>query len=190
LRWPVISNVTGRPYPGAESIAELLTAQIAQPVLWQKTMHWLHRAGVTKAIEIGPKNVLTALVTRNVSEMEAYCYDQRPDRHRMAEFFTGRPEPQQRPQFLGRCLTIAVSTPNLNPDASGYEHLVIAPYRRLEALQQEVERSARPLSLEQMQEALDLLKTILQYKKTPVGEQEEWWHLLREETGLYELFPE
>ncbi|PWK07929.1 ACP S-malonyltransferase [Tumebacillus permanentifrigoris] len=190
LRWPVISNVTGAPYPGAESIVDLLTAQIAKPVQWQKTMHYLHRQGITKAIEIGPKNVLTTLVSRNVEDMQAYCFDQRTDRQKLVEFFTGRIEQQHVPHFLGRCLTIAVSTPNLNPDARDYERCVIAPYRRIEAIQHTIEQSDQPATLDQMKEALQLLQTIFTYKQTPLQEQKEWLHLLREETGTYYEFPE
>jgi malonyl CoA-acyl carrier protein transacylase len=62
LRIPVIANVTGKPYPGASSIAELLVKQIAGSVLWVQSVSYLTEHGVTAFTELGPGNVLTRLV--------------------------------------------------------------------------------------------------------------------------------
>ena len=60
---PVISNVTGKPYPqDATTTGPLLVMQISQPVQWTKSIHFLLRTGVSCFREAGPGNVLTRLV--------------------------------------------------------------------------------------------------------------------------------
>lgn len=65
LRLPVISNVTGLPYPeGAtsHSIRDLLVKQIASSVRWTQSIRLLLEQGATEFRELGPGNVLTGLV--------------------------------------------------------------------------------------------------------------------------------
>lgn len=65
LKVPVISNVTGRPYPTGDPtvcIRYLLTRQITQPVLWLDCVRCLLQAGVTEFDELGPGIVLTNLI--------------------------------------------------------------------------------------------------------------------------------
>lgn len=187
LRWPVLSNVTAKPYPGREAFVELLTEQIQQPVLWQQTLHYLLRAGVTQTIELGPKNVLTSLVKRNAPSIEAFSFDQREDRKKLHALFDGSAQQAHRPQFLGRCLAIAVSTPNENPNRNEYETGALQPYRRLEALQANLETEGRAPTDAELRLALDLLRQILDTKRVSQEEQEDWWHVLAEETGRYDL---
>jgi malonyl CoA-acyl carrier protein transacylase len=62
---PVVSNVTGQPYPGgnpSESVKSLLVQQIDHSVQWNQNMRWLINQGVTDFTEIGPGNVLTRLI--------------------------------------------------------------------------------------------------------------------------------
>lgn len=186
LRWPVISNVTGLPYPSHTSISEMLALQLIQPVQWQSTMHYLKRFGVTTTIELGPKNVLSALVEENVNGIRAYSFDQRMDRKHLIGSLNAMEElKKHNPTFLGRCLAIAVATPNINADQELYRQGVLEPYRQLEQMQEQIERTGTPLSYEQMRTALDLLLSILRTKGISVVEQQEWVHLLREETQTY-----
>ncbi|WP_379155605.1 ACP S-malonyltransferase [Paenibacillus sp. sgz5001063] len=186
LRWPVISNVTGRPYPSHSSIAEMLALQLIQPVQWQATMQYLKRFGVTTTIELGPKNVLSALVEENVSGTRAYSFDQRMDRQQLIGSLNAMEElKKHNPTFLGRCLAIAAATPNANDNQEAYRQGVLESYQRLEQMQEQTERSGVPLSYEQMRTALDLLLTILRTKRISEEEQQEWVHLLREETQTY-----
>jgi len=65
---PVVSNVTGRPYPTenpSESVKSLLVQQIDHSVQWSQSVHWLVGQGVTEFREIGPGNVLSRLVQQN-----------------------------------------------------------------------------------------------------------------------------
>jgi len=64
LSFPVVSNVLAVPNTSAESVAKLLVQQVDAPVLWEQTIRLLAEAGVTRALEIGPGNVLAGLIKR------------------------------------------------------------------------------------------------------------------------------
>ena len=67
LRIPVISNVTGEPYPSLDParFADLLAEQICSPVQWSKTIRYLVGRDVTEFREIGPGRVLVGLLAQN-----------------------------------------------------------------------------------------------------------------------------
>ena len=68
LAFPVISNVTSRPYPMTgfpEAARQLLPAQLVSPVRWVETLNWLFDIGVDEFEEIGPGEVMTKLWTVN-----------------------------------------------------------------------------------------------------------------------------
>lgn len=64
LTLPVISNLTGQPYPMNDpaGIKALLARQIDNAVLWKQGIAYLLDHGVTEFRECGPGNVLTRLV--------------------------------------------------------------------------------------------------------------------------------
>jgi malonyl CoA-acyl carrier protein transacylase len=65
LRIPVISNVTGEPYPSGDPssiLRSLLTKQIAQSVQWVQGVRYMIGKGVNRFRELGPGTVLTKLV--------------------------------------------------------------------------------------------------------------------------------
>lgn len=62
---PVISNVTGRPYPSGNwdgTVRARLGEQIVSPVRWVSTIEYLRSRGVDDFLELGPGTVLTRLV--------------------------------------------------------------------------------------------------------------------------------
>lgn len=64
---PVISNVTGSPYPtnaNSAEIANLLAEQICSPVLWDTSVTTMNDAGVKEFKEIGPGNTLTRIISQ------------------------------------------------------------------------------------------------------------------------------
>jgi len=63
-RFSVVSNVDGEPNRAAGRISELLVRQIESPVLWDRSITQMAEAGVTRALEVGPGKVLSALVKR------------------------------------------------------------------------------------------------------------------------------
>lgn len=65
--WPVLSNVHGKPYTSVEEVVPLLAEQMTAPVRWDRSMSYLAQHGVRKAIEFGPRSVLTNLMRANTA---------------------------------------------------------------------------------------------------------------------------
>ena len=66
---PVYANTTGLPYPNDENKSRgLLAGQLAQPVHFSDTIEHLYENGARTFVEVGPKAVLTGLVTRILSD--------------------------------------------------------------------------------------------------------------------------
>ncbi|HOJ05611.1 MAG TPA: ACP S-malonyltransferase [Bacteroidota bacterium] len=63
-RFPVYSNVTAEAERDATTIRANLLAQVTSPVLWENSMRNMIRDGLSRAIEMGPGNVLQGLLKR------------------------------------------------------------------------------------------------------------------------------
>ncbi|EPR13606.1 ACP S-malonyltransferase [Ruminiclostridium papyrosolvens] len=190
LKYPVISNVSARPYVSKESIPENLKSQIISPVRWQESMEFLQRCGVEVVVEMGPKTVLKNLAKRNTPDILAYAYDNNEDVSSLTDKLKPRncDSKDSRLKLIVRCLAIAVCTKNKNWDNDKYVAGVVEPYRRVQELLAELEGNNMEPSLEQLTEALRMLKTVFITKKTDIKEQEERFKQIFDETGLGHLF--
>ena len=65
---PVFSSITGQPF---ENAREQLADALVLPVRWRDTLAELHRRGARRFVEAGPGKVLTRLVERNLSGVQA-----------------------------------------------------------------------------------------------------------------------
>lgn len=70
-RIPVVSNVTARPLAGAAAVREDLARQITSPVRWHQSVQYMLESGVGTFVEVGPGNVLTAMLKRAAPEAAA-----------------------------------------------------------------------------------------------------------------------
>lgn len=61
---PVVANVTARPVTEPEEIKAGLVRQLTQPVQWVRSVEWMIAQGVSRFVEIGPKDVLAGLIRR------------------------------------------------------------------------------------------------------------------------------
>jgi len=68
FQFPVLSNVTARPYPSAQAINDLLAQQITHAVDWLSCIRYLWGQGVETFTELGHGNVLTGLIGKIKSE--------------------------------------------------------------------------------------------------------------------------
>jgi len=68
---PVISNVTAQAMTRADEIREEMVAQLTSSVQWTKSIEYLVAQGVTKFIELGPKDVLAGLIRRINKDVQA-----------------------------------------------------------------------------------------------------------------------
>lgn len=68
-RIPVVTNVDAAPAATGEAVRQALIRQVESAVRWVETVVALADAGVTRALEIGPGNVLAGLVRRTRKEI-------------------------------------------------------------------------------------------------------------------------
>lgn len=61
---PVIGNVGAQPLGAAEAIRADLVAQLTAPVRWTESMRYLVTQGIDTVVEVGPGDVLSALMKR------------------------------------------------------------------------------------------------------------------------------
>lgn len=165
---PVCSTVTGRVYESAEEIRKALSVQLTSPVRWDGVVSALAAEGVTRWIEVGPKDVLTKMVAGAVPDAEAHSLDKDTD-GAYAVIDRAVEEWKNRPGLVGLCLGAAAATRNRNFDADEYAAGVVAPYRRL----QELASVDGELTDAQERDALDLLRKVMGTKGVPEAEQRE-----------------
>jgi [acyl-carrier-protein] S-malonyltransferase len=67
---PVVANVSAEPISHAGDIRAELKAQLTSAVRWTESMRYLADQGVTRVVEIGPKDVLTGLMKRIERKVE------------------------------------------------------------------------------------------------------------------------
>lgn len=78
-KFPVISNVTGKPVSGPQEIKQNLIRQISASVLWEDSMRLLLSQGVANFIEFGPGKVLKGLMRRIDSSAQVINIEKKED---------------------------------------------------------------------------------------------------------------
>jgi [acyl-carrier-protein] S-malonyltransferase len=61
---PLVANATARPLTDPDEIRDALGRQLTSPVRWTESVRWMIDQGVTRFVEIGPKEVLCGLLRR------------------------------------------------------------------------------------------------------------------------------
>ncbi len=188
FRIPVVSNVTGAPFSEPEKLPLIMSEQLIKPVQWVKTMMSFEKYGISMVVEMGPKNLLTAFFKDIDFEMKRYCFGVKSDREEIDKLFLSDASLQKdRVEFLGRCLGIAVSTQNLNDNVEEYQSGVTDNYNYIQSLVSKTKESDRSATVEEMHQALQCVIGIMQTKKVPENEQQDWLKQLLDETCTYYL---
>ena len=68
---PVVANISGHPLLSVDEIRDELAGQLTWPVRWTASMRWMVEQGMTRFVEVGPKDVLSKLVKRIDRGLEA-----------------------------------------------------------------------------------------------------------------------
>lgn len=187
---PVLSNVTGMPYPDSNVIPDYLANQMVEAVRWSETMEYINNAGIMKGAELGPQTVLKNLFRKSYKDIEIFSFDNIEEIEKMKGI--KNPESQipnkNKLDFIIRCLAISVCTRNSNWDNEEYSKGVIEPYRKINQMLLSLEEANKVPTLEQMKEALDMLNSVFETKRTPLEESRERFKQLLDETGTESLF--
>lgn len=187
-QWDVLSNVTAESHDSA-NITTLLAQQIEKPVQWEQIMKCFRDKGVEMCIEFGPKSVIRNLFRKDYPEIKAFSFDKPDDADEVREILTPL---QSKNKFhhtvVTKCLAIAVCTKNNNWNNDEYESGVVKPYKRIQQIQDKIENDNLIPTKEQMIEALDMLKSVFETKKTPEDEQKERFEQIFRETGTEDVF--
>jgi len=67
---PLVANTTAGPLSDADGIRDALGRQLTSPVRWSESVRWMIAQGVTRSVEVGPKEVLTGLLRRTDRAVE------------------------------------------------------------------------------------------------------------------------
>jgi [acyl-carrier-protein] S-malonyltransferase len=68
---PVVANITAAPLESVDAIRQEMGEQLTASVQWTKSVEWMINHGVTRFVEIGPKDVLKGLVRRVSKQVDA-----------------------------------------------------------------------------------------------------------------------
>jgi len=66
----ILANITAEPLDSLDAIRAEMEGQLTTSVRWTDSILWMVNHGVTKFIEIGPKDVLTGLIRRIAKDAE------------------------------------------------------------------------------------------------------------------------
>jgi len=83
-RFPVISNLEAKPYPGPDSARDLLIKQVTSPVRWEESVRYLNESNPGLFIEIGPGQVLSGLIRRILPEAKVCNFCDARDLNQLA----------------------------------------------------------------------------------------------------------
>lgn len=181
---PVLSNVTARVHHSKDAIAESLIQQMTHPVLWQDTMLFLQRQHIDLYVESGPNDVLKKLTMANLQALRSYALDTEEDSQPLMDFLAHDIRlTNEKPEFIGKCLAIAVSTRNANWDEQAYKAGVIQPYETIKKMQEEFSTQSKEPNEESMKTVLTLLNQIFETKGTPQDERNMRFQQLAEIEG-------
>jgi [acyl-carrier-protein] S-malonyltransferase len=188
LAWPVIANVDALPYKDQAEIAGKLKAQAVSPVRWRETMLYLSGHGAATVVEIGPGTVLKKLAESNVPGINAFAYDTPGDAEALKRAVAAAAK--NSPTVVIKCLAIAVCTRNRNWDEDEYQKGVVEPYRKIQAMQDGIEKEQRAPRVEEMRAAMEMLVSVFATKKVPEPERRERFEEIFNATGTRGLFPD
>lgn len=94
IKYPVVSNVTAKPYNSSDQIINMLSKHLISPVLWKNTVDYFSENDVNLVIELGPKYVLRNLVRNINNQINTFSYDDpndTPNLMNAIEEYTGKP---------------------------------------------------------------------------------------------------
>lgn len=139
----VVSWITGKPYECKEDIKPMLARQLTAPVLWNRVIQYLECHNVGKAFEISSAGYLRNISGNNnrFFEIEPVC--SMKEIKKVVEWEKNIPnmdiiDKNRSITFLKNCLLSVICTKNKILSEQQYEHNVVAPYRKIQRMLDDV----------------------------------------------------
>ncbi|WP_045927055.1 ACP S-malonyltransferase [Bacillus siamensis] len=170
--WPIISNVTARPYSSGNSICEHLKQHMTMPVRWAESMHYLLLQGVTEVIEMGPNNVLSGLLKKITNHIVPYPFGQTSDIHQLSNSAErNKLVVRLRKKQLNKLMIQTIIARNYNKDSLAYSNLTNPLFTQIQELKERMERHENELSEQELEHSIHLCKLICEAKQLPAWEE-------------------
>lgn len=159
----VVSNETALPY--TKDVSTHLAQQLISPVRWFQSLEWLESRGISKIVEIGPKEVLKFLIGKGEKQFDCYSLNKAKHLNEIKSELVITAEEYL--YKISACKGVAVATRNYNVKAHNYQEEVISPYESIEQLEATIEQGDIEATEAQLKMALTFLDRILEGKKVP-----------------------
>lgn len=170
--WPIISNVTARPYSSGNSISEHLKQHMTMPVRWTESMHYLLLHGVTEVIEMGPNNVLAGLLRKTTNHIVPYPLGQTSDVPPLSNSTERKKHiVHLRKKQLNKLMIQSVIARNYNKDSAAYSNMTTPLFTQIQELKERMKRHEDVLSEQELEHSIHLCKLICEAKQLPAWEE-------------------
>lgn len=170
--WPIISNVTARPYSSGNSISEHLKQHMTMPVRWTESMHYLLLHGVTEVIEMGPNNVLAGLLRKTTNHIVPYPLGQTSDVHLLSNSAERKKHiVRLRKKQLNKLMIQSVIARNYNKDSAAYSNMTTPLFTQIQELKERMKKHEDVLSEQELEHSIHLCKLICEAKQLPAWEE-------------------
>ena len=170
--WPIISNVTARPYSSGNSISEHLKQHMTMPVRWTESMHYLLLHRITEVIEMGPNNVLSGLLRKTTNHIVPYPLGQTSDVHLLSNSAERKKHiVRLRKKQLNKLMIQSVIARNYNKDSAAYSNMTTPLFTQIQELKERMKRHEDVLSEQELEHSIHLCKLICEAKQLPAWEE-------------------
>ncbi|MEH7663642.1 bacillomycin D biosynthesis malonyl-CoA transacylase BamD [Bacillus velezensis] len=170
--WPIISNVTARPYSSGNSISEHLKQHMTMPVRWTESMHYLLLHGVTEVIEMGPNNVLAGLLRKTTNHIVPYPLGQTSDVPPLSNSTERKKHiVHLRKKQLNKLMIQSVIARNYNKDSAAYSTMTTPLFTQIQELKERMKRHEDVLSEQELEHSIHLCKLICEAKQLPAWKE-------------------
>ena len=165
--FPVISNVTARPYHSAKDIPSLLRDQLVKPVQWSSILNQIKAYDCQCVIQLGGRSMLNGWHIDDRLQISSACLNTVEDIEQVNCLLHGKPACMNTTESYGtisQCLAAAVATQNYNFDSLEARQKISAYYQELITIDQEYKvqnKSITPIELQ------NTLCKLLHEKKIP-----------------------
>lgn len=168
--YPIISNVTAKPYPSDQSVVDYLNRQMTWPVRWLESMQYLMEQGVTEVIELGPKGVLVSLMNKIAKNIVPYSLGQASDLTILANSQARQDKLLiLRKHKLSELMSTALTSRNYSQDAEIYNKTVEPLFPELQRMKERLDNHSHELSETEIQDSIVLCEQIFAAKHSPMN---------------------